>query len=65
MFKNLNTFINDESGQGTTEYLLILAAAIAIVLIFKEQILAGIRGLANTVSSELENAVPRIMSTGN
>lgn len=63
MFKNLNTFIKDESGQGTTEYLLILAAAIAIVLIFKEQILTAIRGLAGEVSSKLNTSVKQIIST--
>ena len=63
MFKNIYTFINDESGQGTAEYLLILAAAVAIVLIFKKQVVNGIETLAGTVSKELEDAVPKIMGT--
>ena len=63
MFKNIYTFINDESGQGTAEYLLILAAAVAIVLIFKDKVVKGISQLAGTVSDNLNKSVTEIMST--
>ncbi|OGQ35528.1 MAG: hypothetical protein A3F16_02550 [Deltaproteobacteria bacterium RIFCSPHIGHO2_12_FULL_43_9] len=64
MFKNIYTFINDESGQGTAEYLLILAAAVAIVLIFKEKVVETIRGLAQKVGQGLDTTVDQLLKPG-
>ncbi|HLB58919.1 MAG TPA: Flp1 family type IVb pilin [Bdellovibrionota bacterium] len=64
MFHNFHEFLKDESGQGTAEYILILAAAVALVIVFKDKILTVIKGAAEQVGSKLNDAIPQIMDTG-
>lgn len=37
--KTLKTLWNDESGQGATEYILLLVVVVGIAMIFKEEIM--------------------------
>lgn len=57
MKKIRNTIINllrDESGQGATEYILILVAVVAVAIIFKKQLSTIVEGklgdLGNMIS---------------
>ena len=61
MFRNINNFLKDESGQGAVEYMLILAAAITIVLVFKSQIIEQVKALAEKVGTELNESVDKIL----
>lgn len=61
MFKNIYTFIDNESGQGTAEYLLILAAVIAIVVVFKDKVITALESLVGKVSDELNNNVKNLV----
>ncbi|MCB0348221.1 MAG: hypothetical protein KDD37_05265 [Bdellovibrionales bacterium] len=50
-FKKL---VKDESAQGATEYILLLVAVVAMVVIFKEQIKQQVDGLVGKLSSQIE-----------
>ena len=41
--KHIQQFIRDESGQGTTEYILMLVGVVAIALAFKGEIIPKIK----------------------
>ena len=56
MKKVINTFkrlINDESGQGATEYILLLVVVVAIAMIFREQI----QSIVSTKVGEVGGAI--------
>ncbi len=42
---------NDESGQGTAEYVLLIAIVVGLVVMFKDQIVVLVRGKLDQVSS--------------
>lgn len=45
----------DESGQGATEYILMLVVVVAIALVFKTQITEIIKGKTKAVGEDLMN----------
>lgn len=61
MYKNIAHFLKDESGQGTAEYLLILAAAVAMVLAFKKPIIQAIKDATDTVGKGLGTAAENLL----
>ncbi len=53
----LRDFWNEEDGMGTVEMVLIIAALVAIALLFRKAILDFIKGaLANVFGSDTQNA---------
>lgn len=51
-----NTFkklIQDESGQGATEYILLLVVVVAIAMLFKEQIMGIVKGKISDISGAI------------
>ncbi len=42
--KSIKALWNDESAQGATEYILLLVVVVAIVMVFKNPILAAVKG---------------------
>ena len=44
----------DESGQGTAEYVLILVGVVAVGFIFKDKIVAIVRGKMETLQGEID-----------
>lgn len=59
LMKKLKTFAsqiwNDESAQGTAEYILLLVAIIAIAMIFKNQIKEAVTSKMESVKSDVVN----------
>ena len=51
---------NDESGQGATEYILLLVIVVGVAMVFKNQI----SGIVNDKLQELSSAVKSV-TTGN
>lgn len=51
---------NDESGQGATEYILILVVIVVIVLVFKDKIKGIIESRTGEVGDQLKNAITKI-----
>lgn len=49
-------FAEDETGQSTTEYILILALVVMIAGQFKKQFSSIMKGLISSVGSQLEEA---------
>lgn len=49
--------LKDESGQGTTEYILILVAIVAVATIFKDTIKTKIQGIIEKLSGDIDKAV--------
>ena len=47
----------DESGQGATEYILILVVVVAIVFAFKDAIVTKIKELTNQTGDKLKGSV--------
>lgn len=54
-FKKL---VKDESAQGATEYILLLVAVVAMVVIFKDQIKSQVDNLVGKLSSQIEGFEP-------
>lgn len=53
--KEIKKLWKDESGQGMTEYILILVIVIAIAALFREQIVDAISSKVGDLSSQLAN----------
>ena len=53
-------FWKDESGQGATEYILILVVVAAIVVGFREKIVDIVKGRAQDVGSKLGEATEKL-----
>jgi Flp pilus assembly pilin Flp len=51
----LNKFAKDESGQGTAEYVLLLAIVIALVAMFRNKIRTAFESQTNAVSSGISD----------
>ncbi len=60
--KNIkNTFKNilrDESGQGATEYILLLVVVVAIAMLFKDQIMGVVRSKLESISGNIQGFNP-------
>ena len=56
-FSMLKAFIQDESGQSTTEYVLILSAVVLIAIRFKSIIVTKIEGIVTKVGDDIQNNV--------
>lgn len=59
--KNIKKFANalwkDESAQGATEYILLLVAVVAVVLIFKERIRGIVEGMLGNLQGSINGAM--------
>ncbi len=59
MFNLMNAFkkfLKDESAQGATEYILLLVAVVAILVMFKKQILEVVSTLLGNLSGQINQA---------
>ena len=54
----LKTLWNDESGQGTAEYVLLVAIVVGIVVIFKDKIMGVMRGKVEEVTGSISGFDP-------
>ncbi|MBE8162908.1 MAG: hypothetical protein HAW63_02855 [Bdellovibrionaceae bacterium] len=45
--------VNDESGQGTTEYILILVAIVAVAVLFKDKITTALEGKLGSLETSI------------
>lgn len=54
--KFLYTMWKDESAQGATEYILLLVAVVALVMIFKKQILSQIETVTTSLGTQINEA---------
>jgi Flp pilus assembly pilin Flp len=52
-YKFMRRLIKDESGQGATEYILLLVVVVAIAMIFKKQIQQIVSDKINEVSTSI------------
>jgi len=55
--KQLKRFLKDESGQTTTEYILILAVVVALAIKFKGVFGKKLEGALNKMDSKLDDAL--------
>jgi Flp pilus assembly pilin Flp len=55
--ETINQFLSDESGQTTTEYILILAVIVTIFMQFRKKLLAIINKLFGQLDSATNEAV--------
>ena len=53
LIKLLRRFWKDESAQGATEYILLLVAVVAVVVLFRKQITGQVQGLLNELSGKI------------
>ncbi|MCB0350132.1 MAG: hypothetical protein KDD38_03045 [Bdellovibrionales bacterium] len=49
----IKNLIKDESGQGATEYILLLVVVVAIAMLFKDQIMGVVKSKMAQVSSDI------------
>ena len=47
----------DESGQGATEYILVLVGIVAIVLLFRGELTEQVEGMMNSLGSQIQGAL--------
>ncbi len=45
----------DESGQGTAEYILLLVAIVGVAFLFKDKLMATVRGQIDAVSGQISD----------
>ncbi len=50
-----NKKVSNQSGQGMTEYILLVVVILAVAGIFKDQIIGAVRGKMNTVSGKIND----------
>ncbi|MBX7232087.1 MAG: hypothetical protein K1X29_08380 [Bdellovibrionales bacterium] len=50
-----NKLLKDESAQGVSEYILLLVVVIAVAFLFKNQIIAAVKGKMDDVSGKIGN----------
>ncbi len=55
--KFANTLWKDESAQGATEYILLLVAVVAVVLIFKDKIRGIVEGMLSNLQGNINGAM--------
>ena len=51
--KHFKRFLQDESGQGTTEYILILVGVVALAVAFKDQIVSIVKEKTGKVGADI------------
>ena len=51
----LKSLWKDESGQGATEYILLLVIVVAIAVLFKDKIKGALEGKLNQLGGDLSN----------
>lgn len=56
--KQLKALWNDESAQGSTEYILLLVVVVAIVLAFKKPIMAAVTGKMEELKGGMDQIKP-------
>ena len=56
--KTITTLWNDESAQGATEYILLLVVVVAVVLMFKNQILTMMKGKLGEIQGGMDQLKP-------
>ena len=56
--KYIKNFIKDESGQGTTEYILILVVVVGVAIAFKDPIMKIIRDKVGNVGGQIQSFTP-------
>lgn len=56
--KHLKTLWNDESAQGSTEYILLLVVVVAIVLAFKKPIMEAVSGKMSELKGGMDQIKP-------
>ena len=49
----LKNFLKEEDAQGATEYILLLVAVIAVLVLFKDKIMEMVKGKIGTIESEM------------
>jgi len=47
------SLLNNERGQGATEYILLLVVVVAVVVIFKDKIRETVQGKVDSLSSDI------------
>ena len=53
--KYIKNFIQDESGQGTTEYILILVVVVGIAIAFRKPIVQVIEGKIGSLGGKIQS----------
>ena len=53
--KKLKSILKDESGQGATEYILLLAVVVALCIAFRNQIKGVVDSAIGKVSNDVKN----------
>lgn len=56
MKKNILRFWNDDSGQSTTEYILILSVVVMVAMKFKSTFQAKLTGILDNVGGQIDQA---------
>lgn len=56
MTNKIFDFLNDEGGQSTTEYILILAVVVMIAMKFKTTFLSKLNGIMEKVGGDIDKA---------
>lgn len=51
--KHITDLLKDESGQGTTEYILILVAVVAIAFLFKDWVNSKFQGFIDNLQGKI------------
>ncbi len=59
----IKKFFQDESGQTTTEYILILAVVVTIIMQFKNKLLGIIRKMTDGLDSATDSAIEDMGNT--
>ena len=61
MLSNLKSFVTklwkDESAQGATEYILLLVVVVAVLAIFRQQIMTKMEQLVGNVGSKIDEFI--------
>jgi len=55
LVQTFKRIIKDESGQGATEYILLLVVVVAIAIMFKDQIMGFVKAKITQVGSDIGN----------
>ncbi len=50
--------MKDQSGQGTAEYVLLIAIVVALVFAFRDRIRSAVQGQIESVGSQIEGFTP-------
>lgn len=65
MMREMKNFLQDESGQTTTEYFLILAVVVTIFMQFRKKLLGMLDKLFNGIDGATEKAMSEMNSGSN